>query len=49
MEHYTSKFDYPGVIKQGDSTIGKLLVARARLVRAKEQYKEALQDESRNK
>jgi len=32
MEPYTQKFEYPGVIRQGDKTIGKVLVARARLL-----------------
>jgi hypothetical protein len=34
MESYTAKFEYPGVIKQGDKSIDGVLIAKARLVRA---------------
>jgi len=41
LDPYVAKFTYPAVIHQGDKRIGRVLLAKARLLKAREEYRQA--------
>lgn len=39
LDPYVAKFTYPAVIHQGDRRIGRVLLAKARLLKARDEYR----------